>query len=228
LEDLAIHLQYQTDILVLPDSLQKTQRKLQGLRRTLKLARKMLYMWPQAIYNQSSPMESLPGFYHNYFSRLTGRNGEMRLFKELIEAANKKGFRGLIISGFPGVGKSRLLYEFNCEARNKGYPISTYHFREGHQGSSKTAWKHLIENLNDPSISTTPAHTVFEEFLHNAKKLADGGPVCIFLDNIHLAPEPFHDELIEAIDELHGKAVVLVATYQDIPLYRRASFLRFL
>src|SRR6056297_4359058 len=103
LEDLAIHLQYQTDILVLPDSLQKTQRKLQGLRRTLKLARKMLYMWPQAIYNQSSPMESLPGFYHNYFSRLTGRNGEMRLFKELIEAANKKGFRGLIISGFPGV-----------------------------------------------------------------------------------------------------------------------------
>lgn len=164
--------------------------------------------------------EYFPGFY--------GREKELDLFSSMLDATSQKGFQGLMLSGAPGIGKSRLLYEFNEHTRNSGCSSVLYHFREGLQIPSMTVWKRLLERLIDNGLPDLSSHTLFDSLFSLLKHISRDHTVCLYLDNIHFAPDPFFNELLEAVDELSRESVIFVAAYQDIPLYRKDPFLHFL
>ncbi|MFP4563480.1 MAG: hypothetical protein ACLFRY_09240 [Spirochaetia bacterium] len=52
--------------------------------------------------------------------------------------------------------------------------------------------------------------------------------MCLSLDNILFAPSTFLDELIEVTEELYRSPMLLIAAYQDLPVYSQGPFLVFL
>ena len=166
--------------------------------------------------------------YGRFFTPLFGRKDELALFNEILGHTQAGGLHGLLISGEPGIGKSRLLYEFSRSAADKNIPIAFYRFREGDNYSSQVVWKHLLQSLNGEVLAAAAIPNTLDIFFSRIKSITADTTVSIFLDNIHLAPSPFLHELIQIMDELFGNAVTIVMAYQDLPVYKSPAFMEIL
>ena len=57
---------------------------------------------------------------------LAGRTGEIGIFRALLLSTLEEGFKSLVISGPPGIGKSRLIHEYSQIAREEGHPVAFF------------------------------------------------------------------------------------------------------
>jgi DNA-binding CsgD family transcriptional regulator/tetratricopeptide (TPR) repeat protein len=157
-----------------------------------------------------------------------GRVEELNRFSAILAADKNRELSGLVVSGEPGIGKSRLLSEYCRMARHAGCTVLPHRFIVGAERGSRSIWHRFAGQLSAGFEDTATAHAGFDLFLQAAKTRSPRKRTIILLDNLHLAPETFHDELAEALWELTDHPIVLTAAYQDVPAFRTASFLRFL
>ena len=174
-------------------------------------------------------MRGPQGDYHRYYTGYYGREPELSLFEQVVyKVWNQGGLHGLLFSGSPGIGKSRLLHEIRRIAGNRGAEVAFHRFREGGQVPSNRVWNHLLSQLTHAATGDAPQHNTLDTLFRFLKGLAHHKLVIIFLDNLHAATGPFLNELVEAIEELVREPLLLVMAYQDLPIYRRNAFLEFL
>jgi DNA-binding winged helix-turn-helix (wHTH) protein/tetratricopeptide (TPR) repeat protein len=80
---------------------------------------------------------------------LLGRDAELETLKANLTAAASGHGQLVLITGEPGIGKTRLTEEFSCRARSSGSYVSTGRSRESEGAPPYWPWKQLIRGLLD-------------------------------------------------------------------------------
>lgn len=172
-------------------------------------------------------MEERPAAVPGLSVPLVGREHEITLFSSLIQKVKTEGRYLFLITGPPGIGKSRLLDEFysiaaafdrpDREPQQKPPALSRFRFREGIALPGEAVWRRILRSFDEVQLGT----------LEPSCMSCRHEPVVLFLDNLHLAGEQFLIRLDELLEELRGLPLLVVAAYQDLPAYRE-RFLSFL
>ena len=180
------------------------------------------------LHEDVAQMKNVHPYQYAGSVELTGRTEDVELFNRRVFSTVAGGVQGLLLGGPPGIGKSRLIYEYIGIARRHGFPVAVFHFRDSWNGLSLNAWRRLTEDLAPRTSAYLPQYAVFEQFLRTVGEAAQAGPVCIFLDDVHRAPLLFLEELIEAMDELAGTPVFFGIAFSDLPVNVDGQFQHFL
>jgi DNA-binding CsgD family transcriptional regulator len=187
---------------------------------------------------------------------LVGREYELTLFSSLVQKIKTEGRSLFLISGPPGIGKSRLLDEFytNAAAMREGSAepdgpaasgrpgrageteagpmpeppaVGRFRFRERIALPGEAVWRRILRRFN----AVLPADKGWIEnppgIVDTFLRICRTAPVILFLDNLHLAGEQFLIQLDDLLEELREMPLLVVAAYQDLPAYRE-RFLTFL
>jgi DNA-binding CsgD family transcriptional regulator len=167
---------------------------------------------------------------------LVGRERELALFSSLLERIHTQGRYLFLISGPPGIGKSRLLEELctvatggEASAGKQNAPaVSRFRFREGIALSGETVWSRIIRGFSSTGLEAGKDLTgsqpgIIDAFL----RVCGDTPLVLFLDDLHLAGEQFLIVLDDLLEEMRESSLLVVAAYQDLPAYRE-RFISFL
>jgi len=182
-------------------------------------------------------MEEGPATVPGLTAPLVGREYELKLFSSLIQKVKTEGRYLFLITGPPGIGKSRLLDEFYSiaaasdrpamEPQHKPPAIGRFRFREGIALPGEAVWRRILRKFNN----VLPAEKAWAEtppgILYTFLRICSSTQVILFLDNLHLGGEQFLIQLDELLEELRELPLLVAAAYQDLPAYRE-RFLSFL
>jgi class 3 adenylate cyclase/tetratricopeptide (TPR) repeat protein len=182
---------------------------------------------------------------------LVGRDGELSLIKQQIDAVARGEGRLLFLLGEPGVGKTRLAQEATLELRNQGFLITTGSCVESRQsvpyypfldvlatlfGAGSSQLRSQIER-RWPSVgrllpeagTAAPGGTdgpdeqehLLRAVVSFVKAAAEEMPIAILLDDLHWADEASLDLLARLARQTRGDRVLLLGTYRDVDVQRQ-------
>ncbi|MGI8810053.1 MAG: BTAD domain-containing putative transcriptional regulator [Acidimicrobiales bacterium] len=179
-------------------------------------------------------------------STLVGRASELgRLERALQEAAAGHG-RLVLVSGEPGVGKTRLVEELSASAERAGAVVAwgrchpgdsappfwpwtqvlrTAAAVETHAGPETAALTQLLPELRetpDPGRAVAdPAHARFQlcqDLTAYLREVARSRCLVVVLDDLHWADPPSMELLTILGSRLEGAGLLLVGTYRDVEI----------
>ncbi len=155
------------------------------------------------------------------------------------------------VAGESGVGKSRLVAEFDARAREAGArvlvghclelggraipyaplvealrPIAREHGADLLPPSIRSALADMMPGFGDGSAAADPEGTghqarVFEALLLLLERLGDEDPVVLVLEDLHWADQSTRDFLTFLVRSAHAGPLCVVVTYRSDELHRR-------
>lgn len=152
---------------------------------------------------------------------LVGRDAELRELLAATAAALTGGRGGLaLVTGEPGIGKTRLVAEVADRARGDGVPVAWAACRADGGAPPYWPWAQLLSRLGRADAlaeppAADPELARFLLFESVAAALRAAAPVLLVLDDLHWADPPSL-KLLDALGAHVGAAPVLVlGTYRD-------------
>jgi tetratricopeptide (TPR) repeat protein len=156
---------------------------------------------------------------------LVGRQRELGLLVELLEAG-RAGQGGLaILSGEPGIGKSRLATATASEAEALGFRIAWGRAWESGGAPAFFPWTEALSALDlhlpDASLATAlegeaALFQVFRKVAHDLRRASAEKPILLVLDDLHVADMSSLRLLHFVAREIASMKVIIVATRRDV------------
>lgn len=143
---------------------------------------------------------------------LVGRTEELRALRHALREGGVA-----LVSGEPGVGKTRLLEELTVAAR-EDHTVLQGRCPDGEGVPPHWPWRQVLTGLSGDSTVAAEADGPFAVGLAVAERLraaAGERPLLILLEDIHWADEASLRVLQVVSEELVGAAALLVATYRS-------------
>jgi eukaryotic-like serine/threonine-protein kinase len=155
-----------------------------------------------------------------------GRVRELRELRAALEEAAARQGCLLLVSGEPGIGKSRLMEELTRQLAEQGWRVLVGRCWEHGgapaywpwmqvaraAGSELEDWLPSAPTAADPEAARFQLFDAVGRFL---RKVADSGPVLVVLDDLHAADEPSLLLLRFLAQTVTDERVVLVGAYRD-------------
>ena len=160
----------------------------------------------------------------HFSSPFIGREAEIGLFCELAQKISTDGRYLLLISGRPGVGKSRLLEELYTRAQVltiggvKPF-LGRYRFREETSLPEDAVWERIFADFRTGKSDKND--------IDHIRRLCRNKPAILFIDNLHFGGEQFFIRFNDLLEEVGDFPFFAVCAYQELPVYR-GRFLSFL
>jgi DNA-binding SARP family transcriptional activator len=174
---------------------------------------------------------------------LVGRGAELARLRAAWARSSRQGRRLVLVSGEPGIGKTRLVSEFAAEVAGHGAVVLYGRAEE----ESLVPYQPLVESLREPlrhgaelpaearelsallparagaerglsTVGQPPPGAqlrLFESFGAALDAVAGGRPTLLVLDDLHWAEAPTIRLLQSVATRPEGSPRVLVATYRD-------------
>jgi class 3 adenylate cyclase/tetratricopeptide (TPR) repeat protein len=187
---------------------------------------------------------SLPG------SPLVARSAELGRALAAVEGVAAGTGRMALLSGEPGVGKTRLAQEVTLQVRNRGFSIAAGRCYEAHQAVSFYPFVEALTGLftsSSPNLQTEvplrwpdisrllpslAASTASAEGAQDQQRLfwavtgfvqaiSDRQPVALFLDDLHWADAASLELLQHLARHTRSNRVLLLGTFRDVEVNRQ-------
>jgi eukaryotic-like serine/threonine-protein kinase len=155
-----------------------------------------------------------------------GRVQELRELRAALgEAAARQGCL-LLVTGEPGIGKSRLMEELARQLPEQGWRVLVGRCWE-HGGAPaywpwmqvvRAAGRELVECVPSTPMAADPEAArflLFDAVGRFLRKVADSGPLLVVLDDLHAADEPSLLLLRFLAQTVTDERVVLLGAYRD-------------
>jgi predicted ATPase/DNA-binding CsgD family transcriptional regulator len=148
-----------------------------------------------------------------------GRTEERAVLGSTLARASEGVPAFTFVAGESGVGKSRLITEFESHAAHAGVPVLVGHCLE--LGGTVYPYAPLVEALRSigeslPEVTSQPQ--MFEALLALLDRL---GPVVLVIEDLHWADPSTRDFLVFLVRSARAEPVCLVVTYRSDELHRR-------
>lgn len=209
---------------------------------------------PLAPTETPSRSESLPigGFLGALPSGvLVGRDAEWNRIMSSLEAVMQGSGQLVLLSGEPGIGKTRLAQEVTLKARHWGFLVATgrcyeleravpfYPFLEAllaiynaSPGSIRAEiphrWPYLarllpeeLGHLSLPSDGQQDQQRLFRSVTGFLEAVAGVMPIALLLDDLHWADDSSVKLLVHLARYTRGYRILLLGTYRDVELHRQ-------
>ncbi len=159
-------------------------------------------------------------------SRFVGRRRELVELEEALDAA--VGGRGglLLVSGEPGIGKTRLCQELADQAEARGVSVAWARCWEAGTVPAFRAWDQLLAALGDTRVPTGPGGRaddadlarmrVFDDVVGVVMVAAARRPLVLVLDDLHWADVGSIMLLGYLASQVRGAGVLILTTFRDI------------
>ncbi|WP_177154886.1 LuxR family transcriptional regulator [Glycomyces harbinensis] len=172
---------------------------------------------------------------------LFARDGELAALRDALAAARQGRPATVLVSGDAGVGKTRLLHEFNDSAGDGVLTVTGHCLDTADSALPYLPFAEIIGTLARDNPELVAAHpglrpllpghpTAAEgdlgrlglfEALHAAlADLASAGPVVLTLEDLHWADRSSRDLLAFLTSRLTGQRVLILGTYRSDALHR--------
>jgi predicted ATPase len=148
-----------------------------------------------------------------------GRSEELAVLDSALARASEGVPAFAFVAGESGVGKSRLVAEFEARAASAGVRVLVGHCLE--LGGTIFPYAPLVEALRPLGESLPDATSqphVFEALLALLDRL---GPVALVIEDLHWADPSTRDFLTFLVRSARTEALCLLATYRSDELHRR-------
>ncbi|MBV9280761.1 MAG: AAA family ATPase, partial [Chloroflexi bacterium] len=182
---------------------------------------------------------------------LVGREKEWGQIMERLEAVMQGTGQLVLLSGEPGIGKTRLAQEVTLKARHWGFLVATGRCYEQEQGvpyypflealvtlyeacspavrlEIPRRWPHLSRLLPEqigllPVVSEgqEDQHLLFRAVTGFIEAIAQSIPVALLLDDLHWADDSSLKLLQYLARYTRGHRVFLLGTYRDVEVHRQ-------
>ncbi|GAA1007281.1 hypothetical protein Aple_017750 [Acrocarpospora pleiomorpha] len=157
---------------------------------------------------------------------IAGRRAELASLDHLLDeaSAGQPGFA--LITGEPGIGKTRLAEEVAAQARKRGHGVAIARCPAAARAPDFWPWTHLLRQLI-PSLTAPdgrlitgadPEETEFRMYENTARQLtaaASQRPVLVVLDDLHWADPSSLRLLSHLAQTFTDSGVTVVATARD-------------
>ena len=148
-----------------------------------------------------------------------GRSDELSVLDSALARASEGIPAFAFVAGESGVGKSRLVAEFEAHAREAGVQVLVGHCLE--LGGTTFPYAPLVEALRPLGESLPDATSqphVFEALLTRLDEL---GPVALVIEDLHWADPSTRDFLTFLVRSARTESLCLLVTYRSDELHRR-------
>ncbi len=154
-------------------------------------------------------------------SRMVGRDGMVETLRVALEAAARGEPQVVLVEGDEGIGKSRLLREFRLMAAMQGARVGigrAVATRPEPLRAVRGALRHLgleLEEGQRTAVGGEPSsrHRLYGRLGEQLREAAaEGGPLVLLLEDLHLAGPETRELLGFAASELGGARLMIVAT----------------
>jgi DNA-binding SARP family transcriptional activator len=152
---------------------------------------------------------------------LLGRNAELGKLHAAWARSAHRGRRLVLVTGEPGIGKTRLVAEFAAELGEVGVPVLYGRVEE----EALVPYQPLVEALGrglaqpsspSPILGDEEARVrLFEGVAEALDAIARGGPLLLVLDDLHWAEPPTVRLVSHLIGRPEGAPQMVVAAYRD-------------
>ena len=158
-------------------------------------------------------------------SLLVGRKRELTRLVELLKAAKAGPGALAILSGEPGIGKSRLASAIASEARDLGFRVAWGRAWESGGAPAFFPWMQALGELGlhvpDASLATAvegeaARFQLFRKVTQELRIASAAAPILIVLDDVHVADLSSLRMLHFISREIASLKVVIVATRRDV------------
>ncbi|MFB9377476.1 BTAD domain-containing putative transcriptional regulator [Kineococcus gynurae] len=156
---------------------------------------------------------------------LVGRAGETEVLAGLVADVRQGRARWLVLTGPPGIGKTRLAEEAGARLLAAGGREIWARCPEEESVPSWWPWRQVLRSLgSDPDTVLVPPpeagadaarFTVYERVLQELRRAAEDGPVAVVVDDVQWADPVSLRCLAHLARELRHAAVLLVLTLRD-------------
>lgn len=187
--------------------------------------------------------ERTPGGPPAVGAAFVGRRSALRNLTAALEGAEAGQGALLLISGEPGIGKTRLCVEFEHHARSRGAQVAWGSCWEGEGAPAYRPWIQILRRLVDAGIDQAPAFDalsadvaaliagnappaagdpeqvrfrLFDAISRTLAQAAGARPLVIVLDDLHWADTASLLILRVLAGELSGRRLIIVGTYRDV------------
>jgi predicted ATPase len=155
-----------------------------------------------------------------------GRVQELRELRAALEAAAARQGCLLLVTGEPGIGKSRLMEELSGQLAGQGWRVLVGRCWEHGGAPAYWPWMQVVRAAGSelvewfPGMPTaadpeTARFLLFDAVGRFLRRVAEPGPVLVVLDDLHAADEPSLVLLRFLAQTVTDAQVVIVGAYRD-------------
>lgn len=159
---------------------------------------------------------------------LVGREGELAVLLDALDAAERGEPRAVLVSGDAGVGKTRLLAELVERATARGVTCLLGHcLNVGGVGLPYLAFSEAMAPLGaDLGLTAGSGGDVgqlqlFETVVGALARASESAPVLLVLEDLHWADQSTRDLLAFLLARTRQERLLVVASYRSDDLHRR-------
>ncbi len=160
-------------------------------------------------------------------SGLVGRRRELKELEDALGATAGGHGRLLLLSGEPGIGKTRTAQEFADHAVAVGASVAWARCWEAASVPAFWPWEQVLRQLAGRALPTAPARAVtddpdlarlrfFDDVAATVRWAAEDRPLVVVVDDLHWADVASIRLLEYLAGDVRGTGVLLLATFRDV------------
>ena len=174
---------------------------------------------------------------------LLGRSQEWEMIEGFLDGTSESAGGLLLLVGEPGIGKTRLLEEAQRRVEARGGTVIAGRGFEAEHGRPYGAWVDalrstplatldaslriglaaLLPELGDAPVELDDPNRLYDAVVRLVRRLAEGGPVAVLMDDVHWLDDPSLALLHFVIRRSADVDVAFLATARPAELDDRAS-----
>jgi DNA-binding SARP family transcriptional activator len=151
---------------------------------------------------------------------MLGRDAELRRLVAALEDARGGRARFSVVTGEPGIGKSRLCAELATLARTQGVRVATGRCSQDRDAPPLRPWETVLASLGEALPEMVEGGSdfhVWEEVGRRVRGATADGPVLVVLDDLHWADTATLRVLRLLAEAARDEPLLCVTTWRDEP-----------
>ncbi len=174
-------------------------------------------------------------------SPIIGRESEVTRLLEIVGSATRGAAAAIVLGGDAGVGKSRLIAELLDRLTATGTRCLLGHcvnlpdgglpylpFVDAFRHLDTASWRWLEPHLRGGAAEPLSQLQLYEATVELLFELAEEGPLCLVVEDVHWADRPSRDLLRYLMGRMDQERLALVLTFRSDDLHRRHPLRPFL